>query len=379
MSDNQQSQKLTPQDAELLSAYVDGMLSDNEVQALEKRLERDPHLRRELRSLRQTVALLNNLPPLKAPRDFTLTDTMLQNRRNQAAASASSASSSAEPAPGTASASGSVANTGGTRRSRNLSLWGGLAATLAIALVGVLLVITDGSPAGDGFSSQQIAQAPTATATEIASDESDAIGAVELANDDDTDDTDDTVQSDEALPAAPAPDVTDMPTMQAEAEEAFAPPSDEQITTVAESDLPAADSLMMLTATAQAQPPQTQMQSVEDGQRFAFTPAPVGTLPESAADSTLPPVADFDTDAADAPESRSIERDALAESADAADTMGDAPDEPSAAGGAAEAGLAVPDDTSTAIAPDISISDAEAQQILRQIFQILRLLVAFGG
>jgi hypothetical protein len=63
---------LTERDYQLLSEYLDGMLEAEERSALEARLQIEPALRRELHALRQTVALLNELPPLKAPRDFTL-------------------------------------------------------------------------------------------------------------------------------------------------------------------------------------------------------------------------------------------------------------------------------------------------------------------
>lgn len=60
-------------DYELLSAYIDDALDDSERAELEARLESDVELRRELAALRQTVALVRSMPPLKAPRDFTLT------------------------------------------------------------------------------------------------------------------------------------------------------------------------------------------------------------------------------------------------------------------------------------------------------------------
>lgn len=59
-------------DLELLSAYLDGELSDREREALEQRLSRDARLRIALNELRDTVKLLHDLPRLKAPRDFTL-------------------------------------------------------------------------------------------------------------------------------------------------------------------------------------------------------------------------------------------------------------------------------------------------------------------
>lgn len=63
---------LTDQDYELLSAYLDNQLTEAERTALEARLQAEPDLRRELASLRQTRALVHQLPLLKAPRDFTL-------------------------------------------------------------------------------------------------------------------------------------------------------------------------------------------------------------------------------------------------------------------------------------------------------------------
>lgn len=66
------SANLSERDYELLSAYIDGELPDADRLALEIRLDAEPELRRELEALRQTVALVNQLPKLKAPRDFTL-------------------------------------------------------------------------------------------------------------------------------------------------------------------------------------------------------------------------------------------------------------------------------------------------------------------
>jgi hypothetical protein len=59
-------------DLELLSAYLDGELTDLEKEQLEQRLARESTLRADLNDLRQTVALVRDLPRLKAPRNFTL-------------------------------------------------------------------------------------------------------------------------------------------------------------------------------------------------------------------------------------------------------------------------------------------------------------------
>lgn len=64
---------LNGNDLELLSAYIDGALTDGERADLEARLLTDADLRRELARLRATVDLVKTLPTLAAPRDFTLT------------------------------------------------------------------------------------------------------------------------------------------------------------------------------------------------------------------------------------------------------------------------------------------------------------------
>ncbi len=63
---------LTERDIELLSAYLDDALDPAEKAELEARLLVERNLRRELEAMRQTVGLLRAMPPLKAPRDFTL-------------------------------------------------------------------------------------------------------------------------------------------------------------------------------------------------------------------------------------------------------------------------------------------------------------------
>ncbi len=60
-------------DIELLSAYLDGALTEGEAAALETRLRADAALRADLAALRQTVALVRSLPRLAAPRSFALT------------------------------------------------------------------------------------------------------------------------------------------------------------------------------------------------------------------------------------------------------------------------------------------------------------------
>lgn len=85
---------LTDLDYDLLSAYIDGALTDSERADLESRLQAEPELRSELDELQATVTLLNNLPPRKAPRDFTL-DARYARRTSFFASAAFSALSTA--------------------------------------------------------------------------------------------------------------------------------------------------------------------------------------------------------------------------------------------------------------------------------------------
>ena len=64
--------ELSDDDAELLSAYLDDMLTTAERETLETRLANDAFLRAELQAMRRTVEWLNDMPQLKAPRNFTI-------------------------------------------------------------------------------------------------------------------------------------------------------------------------------------------------------------------------------------------------------------------------------------------------------------------
>lgn len=70
----------TPEDLEMLSAYLDGHLTPSEREALEARLAQDSDLRAELQGLHETVVLLQALPRLKAPRNFTLDPAVYGNQ-----------------------------------------------------------------------------------------------------------------------------------------------------------------------------------------------------------------------------------------------------------------------------------------------------------
>lgn len=69
---------LNGNDLELVSAYLDGALSESERAALEARLQTDAELRRELARLRATVDLIKTLPTLPSPRPLTLTSRMVR-------------------------------------------------------------------------------------------------------------------------------------------------------------------------------------------------------------------------------------------------------------------------------------------------------------
>lgn len=72
-----------PQDLNQLSAYLDDALNDKERKALETRLLVDLELRQKLENLRTTKYLINNLPAVRAPRNFTLSAEMVKVRRKK--------------------------------------------------------------------------------------------------------------------------------------------------------------------------------------------------------------------------------------------------------------------------------------------------------
>lgn len=69
--------ELSSRDLELLSAYLDGQLSQADGARLESRIKNNPELRSVYDGLRQTRALLRKLPARRAPRNFRLTPQMV--------------------------------------------------------------------------------------------------------------------------------------------------------------------------------------------------------------------------------------------------------------------------------------------------------------
>jgi anti-sigma factor RsiW len=68
--------RITMRDWEALSAYLDNQLKTKDRLRLESRLNHDPELRSALEELRRTRLVLRSQPPLRAPRNFTLTPEM---------------------------------------------------------------------------------------------------------------------------------------------------------------------------------------------------------------------------------------------------------------------------------------------------------------
>ena len=68
--------RITTRDWEALSAYLDNQLNAKDRDRLVSRLDENPELRSALDELRRTRAVLRSQPPLRAPRNFTLTAEM---------------------------------------------------------------------------------------------------------------------------------------------------------------------------------------------------------------------------------------------------------------------------------------------------------------
>jgi len=67
-------------DVEKLSAYLDGQLKDSEAGKIETLLKTNPELASLLEELRQSRAILRQLPQRRAPRNFTLTPKMVRQK-----------------------------------------------------------------------------------------------------------------------------------------------------------------------------------------------------------------------------------------------------------------------------------------------------------
>ena len=72
---------VSPDDWELLSAYLDGQVSARENEQVRLRLEAQPELQRAFEELRRTRMVLRSVPRKRVPRNFTLTRAMVPERR----------------------------------------------------------------------------------------------------------------------------------------------------------------------------------------------------------------------------------------------------------------------------------------------------------
>ena len=81
-------QNLNSVDEDLVAAYVDGDVSTEERQRVEAAMAASEQVAWEVNTLRQTVQLLQDMPPVPLPRSFTLTEDqvadVLQERRSLA-------------------------------------------------------------------------------------------------------------------------------------------------------------------------------------------------------------------------------------------------------------------------------------------------------
>ena len=62
---------------ELLSAYIDGLVTEEERARIEAAMAADPEIAWQVETLRQTVRLLSELPPVPLPRSFVLTQAQV--------------------------------------------------------------------------------------------------------------------------------------------------------------------------------------------------------------------------------------------------------------------------------------------------------------
>lgn len=77
MANNNNPQLNMDQMRDLLSPYLDGEITGEEQVLVEQALAASPELRRELESLRRTITMVAALPPIPAPRPFTLTEAVV--------------------------------------------------------------------------------------------------------------------------------------------------------------------------------------------------------------------------------------------------------------------------------------------------------------
>ena len=75
------TRKPNEKEIEILSAYLDNALTDEEERRLKARLSQDAALREDLENLRLTRYVLRQTPQIKRQRSFILTPEMVQKQR----------------------------------------------------------------------------------------------------------------------------------------------------------------------------------------------------------------------------------------------------------------------------------------------------------
>jgi len=149
----------TPINDELLSAYIDGLVTNEEKAEVEAAVAADPALAWELDTLRRTVALVRDLPQIPLPRSFVLTEEqvadVLTERRLRSNISVAAQSPAPFHAPTPARQRGFSANLFVFFNSGNLLLRNA-AAVAALFLVIVLVT----SPATGTQSPQMASLSP---------------------------------------------------------------------------------------------------------------------------------------------------------------------------------------------------------------------------
>jgi negative regulator of sigma E activity len=73
--------RISPNDWEILSAYLDGQVSAKEQEKLKQKLAAEPELQRALEELQRTKMVLRSAPRRRVPHNFTLTPAMIPQRK----------------------------------------------------------------------------------------------------------------------------------------------------------------------------------------------------------------------------------------------------------------------------------------------------------
>lgn len=270
MADMQTQQPNIEQARALLSPYLDGEVTAQERALVETAIAASPELRQDLETLRQTVSLLAALPPVAAPRPFTLSEADVRPVRP-----------AAKPFLGLP---------------RWLMGWATLAATLlcVLAIGGVFLAGQFGGmtaqPAQIAY--QQEAAAPAAEAVEEAPAEAEMAKEAAPAE----------PPAEEKMAAAEAPVEEPAATAEAPLAQKVAPAADEEMaeaeTEAEEPAPPAALSVEIPEETAAEESGQAAEEAAEDTVTMAAAPpaeegqdrAEVGAAAEAGAEAPASPL-----------------------------------------------------------------------------------------